>query len=384
MNYLKISNKGLICPEDLMLIGSSTKREQTDKIGMFGSGWKYSLAWLLRNGCKPLIFSGTEQIDIDFAVKMHRTNAVNVITVNGVETSLTTEMGPKWTGWMALREIVSNAIDEGEHRISTEWQPEFKGSPNQTIIYVPMNSELSDVMMRFDSYFAFQRKEIFSCEIGRVFIKPERTKINIYRKGIRCFDDDIESVLDFDFNDIDINEDRLTASYWVSLKIRKMLQAGLPDFLFKKILEEEYESWTDTNISDTILKNLSNLLDQGETFTTHALQKLGGVLFGGGLVIPPLWYKKLQDMGMIKSLFELFNGSNEAFMRTDAKDVSGIKYYLNGLNINLELRSGKCESEVFVNSETAYIKDNTRLDDRSIAAHIVKRLSIDTLMSLMK
>ena len=171
MNYLKISNKGLICPEDLMLIGSSTKREQSDKIGMFGSGWKYSLAWLLRNDCKPIIFSGKNQIEVDFAVKMHRTNAVNIITVDGKETSLTTEMGPKWTGWMAIREVLSNAIDEGDHSITTAWMPEFKGFEDTTTIYIPMSSELSDVMLKFDSYFSFYRKESYSNEDCRMLVK---------------------------------------------------------------------------------------------------------------------------------------------------------------------------------------------------------------------
>lgn len=171
MNYLRISNDGLICPEDLILIGSSTKREQTDKIGMFGSGWKYALSWLLRNDCQPKIFSGNSEIVIDINIKLHRNNPVNVITVNGQESSLTTQMGPKWTGWMALREVISNAIDEGGNTLNTVWNPEFAGVEGQTVIYIPMNAELSEVMMKYDMYFSFNRKANYEFEYGRIFVK---------------------------------------------------------------------------------------------------------------------------------------------------------------------------------------------------------------------
>lgn len=49
MNYLKISNKGLLDVEALTLLGASSKRGDNTKIGMFGSGNKFSLAYLLRN-----------------------------------------------------------------------------------------------------------------------------------------------------------------------------------------------------------------------------------------------------------------------------------------------------------------------------------------------
>lgn len=45
INYLKIQNRGLITVEDLKFIGSSTKRGKNNKIGQFGSGWKFALAW---------------------------------------------------------------------------------------------------------------------------------------------------------------------------------------------------------------------------------------------------------------------------------------------------------------------------------------------------
>lgn len=385
MNYLRISNEGQICPEDLTLIGSSTKRDQSNKIGMFGSGWKYALAWMLRNDCKPIIFAGKDRIEIDFNVKMHRTNAVNVITVNDIETSLTTGMGPKWTGWMAIREVLSNAIDEGGHSINTIWAPNnFAGVENETVVYIPMNGELSDVMLKYDSYFAFNRKESYSNDLCRMFFKTEPSQLNIYRKGIRCFDTQVTSKIDFDFCDININEDRLTQSYQIAYKINDILRAGVPTNIFKRVLEEEQLSWLPTSMSDPIMQNINDLINDGYTFTTETLQKLGGLLFSSAnaLVIPASWYKKLQDLGLVKSPFEFLN-SNESFIRTDAKNIKGIAYYLKCFNIDIPIKSGKCESHVFVHNGQAYVRDDTNLSDKEIAAGIIKRMDESDLIYLM-
>lgn len=385
MNWLRISNDGLICPEDLTLIGSSTKREQSGKIGMFGSGWKYALAWLIRNDCKPLIYSGNEYMNIDFKVKMHRSNIVNVITVNDIETSLTTEMGPKWTGWMALREVISNAIDEGGYSITTQWSPTFSGEQGRTVVYIPMNGELSEVMLKYDSYFAFNRKEVFKNKYGRIFVKSEPSPLNIYRKGIRCYDTKELSSIDVDFEDISINEDRLCQSYTIGYRLHDLVEEGVPTLIFKKILEEEKTDWLPSyHMNDNIFKNVKDLIDTGHSFTTKTLQKLGGMLFSqeGALVIPADWYKKLQDLGLVSSPFEMLGG-DEQFIRTDLKDLKGVEYYLKGFNISMELRSGKCESEVFWSNGVGYVKDNTKLDDKMIAAHIIKRIKPEYLVTLM-
>ena len=55
MKYLIITNKGEIEPQALHLVGASTKRGDSSKIGQFGSGNKYALAYLLRNEHEVLI-----------------------------------------------------------------------------------------------------------------------------------------------------------------------------------------------------------------------------------------------------------------------------------------------------------------------------------------
>lgn len=386
MNYLKITNKGLIVSEDMMLIGSSTKRESTNKIGMFGSGWKYALAWLLRNECNPIIMSGKNRINIDTKLVLHRDNPVQIITVDDKETSLTTQMGPKWSGWMALREILSNAIDEGEHTMTTVWEPEsFLGEESITSIYIPLNGELSEVMMKFDNYFAFNRKPSFENSIGKIYIKKDESEINIYRKGIRCYESTMLSMVDFDFYDININEDRLAQMFNVHSCIGHMVSNGIPTNILLIMLKSNIKDVFPANTSVRIIDNLKELLQQGHKFTTTAFIRLGGSMLADSeaIVIPQAWYAKLQEMGLVPSLFELLDGGDEPFMRTDIKDVSGIKYHLSGFNIDINVYSGKCESHVFVCNDKAYVKDSTHLNDAKLAAIIMSRLSEDFYESKM-
>lgn len=61
----------------------------------------------------------------------------------------------------------------------------------------------------------------------------------------------------------------------------------------------------------------------------------------------------------------------EDFIRTDAKNISHIKYLLEGLNLNYEYYSGLFKGNVSVFNNQVYINDNHSVDDQSIAAQII-------------
>lgn len=387
--YLKVSNQGLIVPEDLKLIGSSTKRGVAGKIGMFGSGWKYALAWLIRNDCAPIIYSGDKEIKIDFEVKMHRDQVVKVITVDDMETSLTAEMGPQWTGWMALREIISNAIDEGNHHVTSVINPEsFEGNNNgNTDIYIPMNSELSQVMLAYDSYFAFNRKPDFSNKYGDIYLKKEESPICIYRKEIKCYNSSSYQKTKFDVNfyDINISEDRLCTSNAAQSILGQMMSEGVTSEVLLALLDFVGTSWYAPSINEKIINNCKELLDQDKSFTTDSIRRAGG-LFGSkpdAIEIPQSWYMKLQELGLVKSLFELLSGSDETFIRTDAKDLTKLNYYLAQFNYRPAIRSGKCESNCFINNGIVYVKDDCQMNDKALAATILSKLGSDTFLEMI-
>tara|TARA_R110000772_G_C13310328_1_gene440532 strand:- start:54636 stop:55868 length:1233 start_codon:yes stop_codon:yes gene_type:complete len=314
MNNLIIRNEGFIEVEDLTLIGSSTKRGDTDKIGMFGSGWKYALAWLVRNNVNIQIYRGTEPILIDFELVKHRNSDVPVITVAGTKTSLTSEMGPQWTGWMAIREILSNAIDEGNHEIFTNFQQEegnhgIKLKDNTTTVIIPMIKELSQVMREYDNYFAFEREENYTDVSGnRYFIKKDESSAIYYRKGIRCMERANNSYVDIDFKDISINESRLTDNYAIRNKIRYAISnKEMPLPVLIKCLEGEKQNLP--NFNANIHETCKELLDLGyhittsfmlviESMTQSSMESVG--IDKGTLIVPADWYNQLIKKGTIK------------------------------------------------------------------------------------
>lgn len=215
--YIKMSNTGEIENNAFKLIGASSKRNDKTKIGFFGSGLKYGMAFLLREKIDFYIFSGEDKVEVTTRPVSHREQEFNVIQVNGEDTSMTTEMGPKWTHWGAVREIYCNAVDEGEEKITIVDETEVVAEAGRTIFYVELTSELTKIVDNWDNYFSKDRKDIvykheFGNRAGTIFWSKPGVDTNdfvIYRKGIQCHMSPRKpSCFHYDFPWIEINESR--------------------------------------------------------------------------------------------------------------------------------------------------------------------------------
>ena len=119
MKYLKITNAGVMDINAIALVGASTKRDQNDMIGQYGSGLSYAISSMLKKGWNFKIYTGFDEIEITTKTEIMRDLPFDVIYVNGQRTSLTVGMGNNdWDDpFFAFREIISNAVDEKDFQV---------------------------------------------------------------------------------------------------------------------------------------------------------------------------------------------------------------------------------------------------------------------------
>jgi hypothetical protein len=241
MKYLLIENKGELDVNGLILMGGSTKRDSKTSIGFFGSGNKYAIATLINKGIGFKIFSGDKEIVITTKDVTFRDKHFKQIFIDGKETSLTTDMGPLWEEWFAVREWVSNSIDEGESTIVPNIEI-INGRSGYTRIYVECVNTIEDVVKEWDSYFTFDRIDVLFNKDGNKIFPNIATDDDymLYRKGIRCLHSKgTKSLYHYDMQNFKINESRVVDDTWDA------------NYLIVKFFNEV----TDVNILKNILKN---------------------------------------------------------------------------------------------------------------------------------
>ena len=113
MTYVIFENPGTLDPRALTIMGLNAK-ENTNPIGYFGTGFKYGVAIVLREGCNVTIQDGmgpdkvVKQIEQEFRGKKYMS-----LWLRDKELPFTTELGKNWKLWQAYREFKGNCDDEG-------------------------------------------------------------------------------------------------------------------------------------------------------------------------------------------------------------------------------------------------------------------------------
>lgn len=361
MKYLLIQNKGEIIPQDIILMGSSTKRGATDKIGQFGSGSKYALAWLLRNDCQPVIYAGKNEIPIEKRMTEHRGIPRDVIYVNGENTNITTELGMKWTAWMALRELISNAIDESDEVVETIYTHNIKDYTKDgiTSIFIPIIDSIKEVMDKYEHYFAFERVPDWIGEKGMLYLKSEQSEINIYRKGIRCQDSWHMTLVDYNFNHIPITEDRLIEGGigHFDTCAAELLETVDDVHVLKQVILSKYKDVFPNEVNSYWMEAYKELIDEGHTFTTKTMKDMLGMVTNGH-VIEATHFKALIKAGLVSNPLEaIFQHLDFVFSRV-AGPCEQVQQLLSRFG-NFKVYFGKMDSykDIKIKGNELYIKD---------------------------
>ena len=162
------TNQGEIDIRAVTTFGVSVKNDNS-AIGMFGTGLKYAIAIILRHGGTITIFGGVNKYSFNTAKETIRDKEFDIIYMNEVPLSFTTEQGKTWEMWQAVREILCNCMDEqGDHGVCDEVVtgedgitkiivtcPEFEQSYNtrSDFMLLPENRKLVISTPKLDVYF---------------------------------------------------------------------------------------------------------------------------------------------------------------------------------------------------------------------------------------
>ncbi len=134
---ISFHNPGLIDPRCITTIGVSVK-EGDNPIGFFGTGLKYAIAIILRNGGTISVWRGLEELRFDVVEANIRGKAFNIVTMNGADLGFTTDLGKHWEMWQAFRELHCNAKDEDGITKAERIEP----SEGSTVVHVESTAML--------------------------------------------------------------------------------------------------------------------------------------------------------------------------------------------------------------------------------------------------
>lgn len=203
MKYLKISNNGLLDIRLVALMGGTTKSNDEFKIGQFGTGLKYTLAFLFRNNLHFRIFVGGDEVVIHTEKEEIRDEVFEIICINGHRTSITTKMGEDWLSWMIVRELWCNALDEGgaEKIITSDVMQE----ENKTIFYIQIDKAIQQVLDDWSKYFIHGQHPMSN---GRRYaIYPGGPTLRLYKNGVLIEEqENTKSMFSYDIKNASLNE----------------------------------------------------------------------------------------------------------------------------------------------------------------------------------
>lgn len=202
-------NPGLIDTAAITTMGVSVK-EGEGAIGYFGTGLKFAIATLLREGCSITIYRGQEALSFTAEEQVIRDQPFQCVHMNGKPLGFTTMLGRNWKPWMAFRELASNCRDEG----GEYWRgDEAQTFADHTTIVVA-GKAIMDVWAE-RSTIMLEGEPVYQNEYAEV---REGVSQFIYYRGVRIFEAPRTTSHTYNIlTPLELTEDR-TAKNWYEIE----------------------------------------------------------------------------------------------------------------------------------------------------------------------
>lgn len=173
---VSFQNPGVIDLDAAMTFGVSAK-VTSNPIGFFGTGLKYAIAVILRNGGKVVINAGGKTNTFSLAKRDSRGTEYQEVLMSGKQMRFSTNLGRNWEPWQAFRELYCNVKDEGGEATNRP----LKARPGFTTITVSGWEAFDKAFEERNKFFLEDRKPIFKGAHVEMF----RGSTNgIYYRGI--------------------------------------------------------------------------------------------------------------------------------------------------------------------------------------------------------
>ena len=330
MEYLKISSQGLLDMNIIHLLGGTTKDNDENKIGTYGTGLKYSFSYLLRENIDFKLFIGNEKIKIKTKKKTFSDKDFNIITINDKETSITTKIARDFTGFEVIRELYSNALDEGNEEVKIVDEDEIVAEEGRTTFYIQNVEAIKNIYDNWDKYFISERTPMF--ENINYAVYPSTDKMRIYKKGILIYEDlHYKSVFDYDIKFGRINELR----QYIGLKDIDLhncltgLDERCIDYFLNNLTDDHYEATMDYSWSKQFNDNWKNVIGNAKIITEDQIKNIKSK----GAEIDTTQTVKVPD-NLYKALNKQFDGISA--VRVADKTNSFYEIYSDELDLKIK------------------------------------------------
>jgi len=294
--YIRISNtaeNGVIVPRiALEKLGLSTKRDSSETIGRFGSGIKFAPIAALRNGWEWWFVGNDNNGPYYMQYIVRKEDGVDCIWYDYGDdvkpSSFTLGAGElSWTdAFQIIREPIANAMD-GVKEFGGEWSIDIVDEIGSAVsdcfeVYITASPELISILDNIDLYFSHNRKVLAYSGYRDILEKKDQT-MRVFSQNVLVYQDsEIQSMFDYEFGVIELNEERTIKSEWdlcwaISSTIRSVTDQELMSRILSQALNQtpyfEFEKISSSNYTGMGFDG-----DWVETFTN---------IYGSNAVIYP-------------------------------------------------------------------------------------------------